>query len=690
MGAQPSSSAADGPSLQTPSLDVAGRIWPTPPESMGLIPPVTRQLTSGLRVVAPANTGQLLSPATAQLALTILAGVGDGKPGLAELVAEAVAENPAGTETGRSLRAAIAGWGGTLTIRVGAHSTTFAMELPHNRWRAALADLASAVSVLPSSRAQLDRIGNQALGRIATEFEADPLYFAVERFLAGSSEGPAAHLVAMADRDITEARVYHSNHYRPAGAVLGVLVPGVSGEQALRDADEIFASWTARPGGSSKPLAQTQNTGIYWSPGERPCRAALIVSQPYPWEPGAAEVRLLQECTTMAGLGGRLERALDQVGASGFLFNDRVLVREGKRHLILEAEIDPANVATLWRLVQDVRASYSTASPSSSELGLAASRSYLIALSEQSNPRLWLETAMWQVLDNREPKPPTELLARLNRPEALDMQAAAVLLENRPFAMVVVGGQPPPREDLPLVLHPGFPQTVDPIQGADLEVQIAAAEAHLERAMQAVGGPDRLRIITGYAATSSTTPEVGPRLEDHVWVTTDRMRRVRAVMATTIETIVTPEESYELSDRERRGLSDLERQTVLVEAHNYPLMLLAAHARGELGFRLVSIRSVGDRTMVILEAVDSRFQRLRMHMDRGSGLVRQVETWQEDATNGAIYARATYSDYRSAGGLRVPFHRRTETNDEVHRQTRWREFKPGRPRDELLLPSGRK
>ena len=239
MGSQPSSPGgfeAEGPSLQTPSLDVSGRIWPTPPESMGLIPPVTRQLTSGLWVVAPAETGQLLSPATAQLALTILAGVGDGKPGLAELVAEAVAENPAGTATGRSLHAAIAGWGGTLTTRVGPRSTTFAMELPNDRWRAALADLASAVTVLPGSRAQLNRIGNQALGRMATEFEADPLYFAVERFLAGSSEGPAAQLVAIADRDITEVRAYHSNHYRPAGAVLGVMVPGLSGEQVLREA----------------------------------------------------------------------------------------------------------------------------------------------------------------------------------------------------------------------------------------------------------------------------------------------------------------------------------------------------------------------------------------------------------------------------------------------------------------------
>jgi hypothetical protein len=256
------------------------------------------------------------------------------------------------------------------------------------------------------------------------------------------------------------------------------------------------------------------------------------------------------------------------------------------------------------------------------------------------------------------------------------------------MVMVVVGGRPDQSQDVPYVELPALQRTEVRIETADLEAQIAAAAPYLQRAMEAAGGRSSLRDSTGYSAVSVTTPETGPILRDQVWVAKDRMRRVRQVLSTTIETIVTPEESFEVSGGERRQLSEQQRRTILREAHSHPIALLAAYSRDELRFRLASVRPILGRTIVILEAVDSSFERLRAHIDSGSGLVRQIETWQGSPTTGPVYVRETYSDYRSTEGIRAPFHRRTDLDDGSHRQeTAWQEFVPRRPADSLLRSS---
>ena len=676
------------PVVNTTIVEPRGTIWPSPSATRGLIPEATRRLNSGLWIVAPENTGRLLSPATAQLALTIPVGVLDGKPGVAELLAEAVVENPAGTETHHSLRWSISTRGGTVALHVGAHSTTFAIEIPDDAWKPALIALTQAVSTVPSSRAQLDRIRQEAMSRRSTQLQRDPLDATVEHLLAGGEDGPSVHLTTLGDRDITEVSAFHRLEYSPMGVVLGVLVPGLSGEDALRDAAEIIASWQGSPAPERHPEDHTMQTGIYWSAGDDPSRLAIIVAHPEPWEPQAAGVRLLQECTTMSGFGGRLARALSQMGASGFVFTDRVVVREGRRHLILEATIDPAIVPTLWRVLRDVQGSFTDQPPSGSERQLAAGRVQLIELADQANPRLWLDRAMWRILRQQAPEPPTVFLDQINDPETLDLRVAAALLQNHAMVMVVVGGRPDQSEDMPYVELPARQRTEVRIETADLEAQIAAAEPYLQRAVEAAGGLSTLRSASGYSAVSVTTPETGPILRDQVWVAADRMRRVRQVLSTTIETIVTPEESFEVSGGERRQLSDQERRMVLREAHSHPIALLAAYSRGELRFRLASVRPILGRRIAILEAVDSPFERLRAHIDSGSGLVRQIETWQGSPATGPVYVREIYSDYRSTAGIRAPFHRLTDLDDGSHRQeTAWQEFVPRRPADSLLRSS---
>lgn len=388
----------------------------------------------------------------------------------------------------------------------------------------------------------------------------------------------------------------------------------------------------------------------------------------------------------MSGLGGRFERALDESGDTGFLFTDRTLVREGRRHLILEGTLLPHQIEAMWKLMQEVRASYVDVPPSESELRLAADRASLIAMGNQANPRFWLETSMWQVLRQRKPEPPADFLGRLENPEALDLRAAAAELQDWPVAMVVVGGRPPnPAGDLPIVELPPIEPSAAPTRTIDVAAEVAAAEPLLRRAIDAVGGPERLRALTGYSAVSSSTPDAGPRLTERIWVAADRLRRERQVLATTVETVIGPSESYEISGGQRRELSDLERRRILRGAHSHPIPLLAGSARGELAFRYVSRRQVADRDMVVLEAVDPAFGRLRIHLESHSGLVRLIESWQGASSTGPSYARETYSDYRLIDGLRVPFHRITEVDNGAHRyETEWRDFQPGRPPDNLL------
>jgi hypothetical protein len=95
----------------------------------------------------------------------------------------------------------------------------------------------------------------------------------------------------------------------------------------------------------------------------------------------------------------------------------------------------------------------------------------------------------------------------------------------------------------------------------------------------------------------------------------------------------------------------------------HPLLLLAKHARGELTFRAAGERTAFDRTLRVLEADGGDFDRLRIHVDAESHLVRIVEHWETLPDGTVVLVQDAWGDYRRAGIVRAPFHRLT-THDE--------------------------
>ena len=110
-------------------------------------------------------------------------------------------------------------------------------------------------------------------------------------------------------------------------------------------------------------------------------------------------------------------------------------------------------------------------------------------------------------------------------------------------------------------------------------------------------------------------------------------------------------------------LSALEIAFFRHEIARHPVSLLAACARGELRFRPVAQRTIGDRDLMILEAVGTDFDRLRIFLDTESHLIRVVEAWETTRDGAVVHLRDAWSDYRNSATVRAPFRRITELDD---------------------------
>ena len=61
------------------------------------------------------------------------------------------------------------------------------------------------------------------------------------------------------------------------------------------------------------------------------------------------------------------------------------------------------------------------------------------------------------------------------------------------------------------------------------------------------------------------------------------------------------------------------------------------------------------------------FERLRLYLDSQSALVRIVEVWEALPDGSVVHVQDAWSDYRSSGGMRAPFHRLTTHDDGQNR-----------------------
>jgi hypothetical protein len=151
------------------------------------------------------------------------------------------------------------------------------------------------------------------------------------------------------------------------------------------------------------------------------------------------------------------------------------------------------------------------------------------------------------------------------------------------------------------------------------------------------------------------------------WRTDGTLRRTREVLGNKIETELSGSTWTEQLGDQKLTLSSSEVALLRREMQRHPLALLAAHARGELPFRAIAQRNVGDRDLMILEAGGDRFDRLRVHIDTISHLVRVVEVWETMPDGTSVHLQDAWSDYRSTAGLRAPFRRITTQNDGQNR-----------------------
>ncbi|MGB3965406.1 MAG: hypothetical protein WBO45_01655, partial [Planctomycetota bacterium] len=261
-----------------------------------------------------------------------------------------------------------------------------------------------------------------------------------------------------------------------------------------------------------------------------------------------------------------------------------------------------------------------------------------------------------------------------------DLRAATDAFLALPFALVVIGGTAPAEItevraiDLLPPGHAGEPTAADrpPAPGVP-----GPPTTWPERAAAATGGRANLARLTGWRYEAKVNHEQAPALvESGQWSVDGTLRRVREILGQTIETVLDGTKWSESTGKTTASLDAAQAAFARREQQRHPLGLLAGAIRGELSFRQVAQRDAGDRTVMVIEATGDRFDRLRLHIDTQSHLVRVVEAWETLPDGTVLHLHDAWSDYRTVDGLRVPFRRLTTFDDGQNRTetvfTSWR------------------
>ncbi|MGE3172264.1 MAG: insulinase family protein [Planctomycetota bacterium] len=610
---------------------------------------------------------------TAEIAWMVRAGTAHGKPGASDLAAHLFAHGADLTAGRPGLQTEIERLGGTLAIEPGPESTWFTIRVADDRWRPALQALAQALQAPPPSRSLLERAHAELLQRRAAAILRSPLAETATRLLLGD-DGGGAHLEALQERDPSEGVVFLTRHYRPDQAILALRVPvdPAAGEALVRGE---FGAWmpaTVTPEASTDPRPRAAVAGVHWARGDDlptdlvadgACRAGLLFELPDQLQRNAAVLHLLLNCVTMEGIGGRLERLQHDAGLADVALRPTFVQCAGRSALLLETTTTPDRAARLYELAQAARRSLRDLPPTDSERALARGRAWLALRRPDAAAASSLRAQVLRVAQGVDEDRLLERLADLEQPDAIDGAAVAAFLQ-LPLALIAIGGEPPAGLDgaQPFdVVPPGYLQPVDPSRR---DTRIDAAAPWLDKALRAIGGRDRIARLIGLQASMTIRTTDAPDIEETVeWTRDGRLHRARKVLGATVETDIRAGEWTERSGDEQLQLTPVEASWRLSEVERHPLALLIAHARGDLQFRMLSSKQVGDREHVLLEAVTERFERLRAQIDRESGLIRVVEAWTMAPEGTPTRTVDTWSDYRAVEGVRAPFRRETVVDD---------------------------
>ena len=625
--------------------------------------PQVTKLDNGMAVI----TSSSAPGRDAILQFGMLAGTLMMAPGLGELTTQALVDSADASQGRSQLQLAIARLGGSLKVEPGPVSTWIDIRVPGNRWREALAALRAALDTANRSRNQIERIRDSLVAARTAAIQANPVGEMAHRLMLGDVD-TATHLNDLLDRDASEVDMYASRLFRPERTLLVIEAPESHErlQAALRTGPDAISGWrpSAPMSGDVPLLSRRFEPGIHWAPddGTGPCQVAMIMMLPDLAQIEAAPLFVLQECITLDGTGGRLEQLQNENGLGHLRWRSEILQTPDAMALVLHTRATPTEALALYRVLSIARSSLRDVLPTRSELTLGLRRAPLTArlgmldlgARVRSRAQLMVRATGMERL---------ELGLRAVERADFDLGPAIEKYLELPVAMVCVGGKVP--NDAPDIhrfasLPAGLGGPLATKTSAPNPAGSADADPWLDRAVSALGSRTAMADLAGWTSEARIQHrEAPPMLERIDWTDTGDLLRSRELLGRVIETRIEGERSEELLAPDRRSLDRTEVAVLRREQQRHPLGLLAAHVRGELKFRPVAQRTVGDRELMVLEAIGPRFDRLRVHIDAQSHLIRVVESWETLSDGSIVHLEDAWSDYRRSGGLRVPYHRMT-------------------------------
>jgi hypothetical protein len=610
-----------------------------------------------------------------QVQLAVLAGSLFVAPGLAELAATVLLESSDPTAGRPSLRLRIEALGGTIEAKVGLMTTWFDIRIHQHGLAKAIIALRESLDSVTQSRSQIERMRGDLIATLTAKLDNEPLR-EESRMLLYGERGTGAYLSSLIDLDPSEVSLFHSRLYRPEGCLLAISaaksldqIQGV----LLKPEATAIAGWTPPPAvpGPPRIVHRQFESGLFWANTlGRPNTVSAAIVMHLPDETagyGAAEWLVMHSCLTLGGRGGRLERLQNEAGITDVQWQSRIERTPDAIALVISATVGYEQAPTLWRVLNQARKSLVDVPPTASELGLALRRARLNAnipsLSSSERLRLAANLKTRGIAQG-------SLMARLDQLSDLgswDPTKAAVAFQKTPAWMIVIGPGPTPEVPglVPFELRPkGFEISSE---STPTPTAIAQTGPWLIRARAAMGGGENFGNLTGFEATGTIVADKSPDATDTiVWDQAGKFRRERQIVGQTLTTELDGDHWSEGLAKLRKSLNAREAKLLRHEMMRHPLMLLAANQQGTLQFRPIAQRSSGDRDLMVLEAIGDEFDRLRIHIDTESYLIRIVESWERLPDETLVHVRESWSDYRAAGAMRAPYRRRTTWNDGEH------------------------
>ncbi len=662
------------PAPQAPATPVATSAQPTTaPATRGATDaahqdPIAKRLTLENRLDVALLRYAADIAHSAEIAVMLQGGTETSRPGSVELAAHLLLHSADATSGRRSLAQQVEQMGGTLVVDIGRKSTWVHVRTPAAAWQRAAQALAAALDVKDVPRSQLERSQQDLIVAQSEVGRRDPLRVATLRALLGD-ESPAAHLQDLQNRDAGEAVAFHRRYFRPDRSLLVVRAPGAEPqlEAAVRASFGTWESDNPAPEGEITTKARPRPKGIAWIRDARAadaaCDVVLVLQLPDALTLDSIAQMVLANCLTVGGIGGRLERLQQEAGLSKLELRAEMLRFGEGFSLTLWGTMTAPEALRFYATAMAARQSLRDIPVSTSERTQARAAAWLGVRAAGAGASTLLRDEIERALLGVDAETQMRELAELDRPGSPGAETVRHFLA-QPLAMIIQGGEPPAGVDdiLPCPMEPEA--LAIPALVADNEAAKAEALPWKTSAIEAIGGADKVARLLGYSADRRIDTEGAPPLEETAtWTAAGDLTRTRKILGVVVETQMKGNAWTEAAAGKTSQLTPQEADWRLREAARHPLALLLAWQRGDLEFRRITTRTVGDRELETLEALGNRFERLRIDIDRESALIRSVECWATSPDGVATRSVDTWTDYRTVDGIRAPFRCTTVVDD---------------------------